>query len=285
MRAGIWSVVGGLLVVSILAAQAPNLRSQERSKTGDTPSDDSKGGQEQPAREFPPRGAPPGAKGGGFRGSDRQPFPTQPQRGFVPSPREPSSTPPMRTTEPTERPGLGLPRNLAPLPEAAAAGKSLMLDVCFAETEDAQSQPSASDLLEMERNGKLKSNARVRLLLLENQPAFAQFGELANKVSGRALMGQKTTPIYTTMNVGTMVQATGRIEDDGTILMQIYIEKSGLVASDEPPDTREPENLTRLLAQSTVRLKSGEPTVLTSGPTGGSDTKSRNWIVLSCKPM
>jgi hypothetical protein len=287
MRAGIWSVVGRLFLVSILAAQSPVAKSQERVKSGDTsPTDDeSRTGKDQPARELPRRDIPPGAQKGGFRGFSRESLPSQPQRGFVPANREPAAIGPARTTEPAERAGLGLPRNLAPLPPGTVAGKSLILDVCFAETADPLPQPSASDLLEMERNGKLKSNARVRLLLLENQPAFAQFGELASKVSGHTITNVKVIPIYSSMNVGTMVQATGRIEDDGAILMQVYVEKSGLVPSDEPPETRRPESITRVLAQSTVRLKSGEPTVLSGGPDSGSDSQSQCWIVLSCKPL
>lgn len=289
MRIGIGSVAVGLVIVSILAAQEPESKTQERTKSGETPrgEDEAKSGKGQERRVQPrvPPGTsrvPPGTQKSGFR------FPSGPpaaQRGFAPSELESAPSRATRTVDTAERPGLGLPRNLPALPEGRAAGKSLILDVCFAETKEAVPQPVASELLEMERNGKLKSSARVRLLLLENQPAFAQFGELASKVSGHAMTGQKTVPIYTTMSVGTMVQATGRIEEDGTVLMQIYVEKSGLVPSDEPLETRVPESVTRLLAQSTVRLKPGEPAVLSGGPTGGSDEKSQNWIVVSCKQM
>jgi hypothetical protein len=174
---------------------------------------------------------------------------------------------------------------MAPLNEAAANGKSLLLDVCLAKTKEALEQPAATDILAMQRDGTLASKANVRLLLLENLPAFTQFGELANKVSGVTATNTRLLPIYNAVNVGTIVQATGRLADDGTILLQIYIEKSELEPTVEPPETRKPENITRLLAQSTVRLKPGEPVVLSSGPAGASDAKSQNWIVVSCRVL
>jgi hypothetical protein len=180
---------------------------------------------------------------------------------------------------------LGLPRSFAPLPESGAAGKTLLLDVLFAETFRPLESPTAADLLEQERAGKLKSNARVRLLLVENQPGFTQFGELATRVSGRVVAGPSVLPSYSSMNVGTMVQATGRMEADGTILVQIYIEKTALVPSDLPPEQREPESITRLLTQTTVRLAAGEPSVLSAGPANGAEGAGQMWVVVACKPQ
>lgn len=172
-----------------------------------------------------------------------------------------------------------------PLPEGAAAGKMLLLDVCFAQTADNLTQPSAEVLLAMEREGKLKSNSRVRLTLLENQTAFSQFGELATKVVGRTNTGLTITPIWNSVSVGTLVQATGKVADDGNILLRIYVEKSEIEATDEPLETRDPEDISRLNIQSTVRLKPGEPMVLSSGPAEGSDAKLQTWIVLSCRAL
>lgn len=174
---------------------------------------------------------------------------------------------------------------MEPLPDDAAKGKMLLLDVCFAQTADNLTQPSAEELLAMEREGKLKSNSRVRLMLLENQTAFAQFGEMANKVIGHTNTGLKITPIWNSANVGTLVQANGKVADDGNIALRIYVEKSELEASDEPPETRKPEDISRLNIQSTVRLKPGEPMVLSSGPADGSGATSQNWIVLSCRAL
>jgi hypothetical protein len=158
----------------------------------------------------------------------------------------------------------------------------LMLDVLIAETAEPLTQPTAAELLALARTGKLKSNARLRLLSLENVPAFTQFGEAANRVSGRTVTGLAMTPIFTTVNVGTVVQATSRLEPDGTALVQLYVEKTALAKSSDPPEVREPEAISRMLAQSTLRVKPGEPVVLSAGPSNGSDAASQTWVVLTC---
>jgi hypothetical protein len=157
----------------------------------------------------------------------------------------------------------------------------LMLDVLIAETAEPQQQPTAAELLELARTGKLKSNARIRLLSLENVPSYTQFGEMAAKVNGRATTGLGVTPIYTTVSVGTLVQATSRLEPDGRAMIQLQVERSAITKSNDPPELREPEGITRMLAQSTLRAKPGEPVVLSAGPTGGSDAASQTWVVLT----
>ncbi len=280
MRAGIFSVLMAVAAVSLLAAQVPDSGSDEPSKTGKAAADDTQGTKAQPARGFSQRGGPPQIDRGGFRGGPPG-FQPGASRGFVPAP--PTTT--TRTQEFTERPGMGQPRSLAPLPKGAGSGKSLLLDACFAQTAEAAAQPSAAELLAMEREGKLASSSRVWLLLVEDLPGFTQFGALTNKVSGVTATNTRVLPIYTTVNVGTMVQAIGRVEDDGTIVLQVSIEKSELVSSTEPPETRKPEDITRLVAQTTVRLKDGEPVVLSSGPVAGGEAKTQNWIVVSCRAL
>jgi hypothetical protein len=161
----------------------------------------------------------------------------------------------------------------------------LMLDVFIAETVDPLTSPTATELLDLERKGKLKSNSRIRLMSLENLPAFTQFGVLANKVSGRAATSRDVLPIYTSVNVGTVVQATSRLDADGMALIQIYVEQSALEKSDTPPERREPEGITRMLFQTTVRVKPGEPQVLTAGPSYGSESASQQWTVLTVTPL
>jgi hypothetical protein len=294
MRMAIMSLLLALAAVALLAAQAPNSSSEEQAKAGkasaadDAKGTDTKSDKAEPARGFPRSGeAPLGARGrevpsgarGGFRGSPPG-FQPGSRGGFIPPP--PTTT---RNTEPAERPGLRLPQAMTPLPEGAASAKLLLVDVCFAQTTDVLTQPAAAELLAMERDGKLKSNSRVRLLLLENLTAFAQFGELANRVVGHTTTPVRVMPIYNSVNVGLIVQCTGKVADDGTILLQVYVEKSELEASDAPAETRQPEDIARLLVQSTVRLKPGEPVVVSSGPGSNSDAPSQNWIVLSCQAL
>ena len=204
--------------------------------------------------------------------------------------QDPQSVPAPGATAQTERAPAGLPqagalpRNFPPLPEAGT-GKMLMLEVLIAETVDPLTNPTAAELLDLERKGKLKSNSRIRLLSLENLPAFTQFGVLASKVSGHAATSRDVVPIYTSVNVGTIVQATTRLDPDGTALIQIYVEQSALQKSDMPPERREPEGITRMLFQTSVRAKPGEPLVLTAGPSYGSESSSQQWAVLTLTPL
>lgn len=283
MRSAITCFLLAIFTASLLAAQATNPSSDDPSKAAKSPpADDGKQAQPPAANSRPQRGDAPPQRGAdrGFRGPGNTIIaPPGARGGFVPPP--PTTT--SRTVEPADRPGLGLPRTMPPLPPGTAAGKSLLLDVCLAQTATALDQPSPAEIFQLERDGKLASTARVRLLFLENIPSFAQFGELANKVSGSTATNTRVLPIYSAVNVGTMVQATGRVDDDGTILLQVYIEKSALAPSSEPPDIRAPESITRMLTQSTVRLKPGEPAVLSGGP--ATSAKSQDWIVITCRTL
>jgi hypothetical protein len=257
MRYAVLGLFCGLALFSSLAAQAP------AQPPGNAP----------PPGSFQPQGAR-GSRGapGGF-GAQRIP-----PSGITTQPERPSS-------QLLDRADVGLPREFAPLPESASAGRMLMLDVLVAEMEKTLTQPTAADILEMEKNGKLVGKTHIRLLSLENQPSFAQFGELASKVSGRATTGLSVVPIYNSVNVGTIVQATSRIEADGTALIQVYVQKSALVRSPDPPELREPEGITRISGQSTVRAKAGEPVLLSAGPSNGTDAAAQTWIVLSYSPL
>jgi hypothetical protein len=158
------------------------------------------------------------------------------------------------------------------------------LDVLFAELAEPLTEPKAADILELDRKGKLKGNARVQLAALESLPAFASYSEMANRVIGRTATGLSVMPIYNSVNVGTIVQATTRLQSDGTALVQIYVEKSALdrTNSQQPPELREPEGTIRFSAQSTVRVKLGEPVVLTTGPSNGASATSQSWILVTC---
>src|SRR5262245_6711440 len=265
---GVLGLVGGLMVVSILAAQVPAPNPAEVPP----PQAGSRGG-------F--RGAPPSGDASGQG-------PTTPARGrgaapFFGGSAPSAATAPQRSTpDLSAQGGAGLLRPFAALPDSSAVGKPIMLEVLIAETAEPLTQPTASDVLDLERKGKLKGNARVRLLSLENLPAFAQFGELASRVQGRTITQFGATAQYSSVNVGTIVQATSRLEADGTVLIQIHVAKSTIAPSLVPPEQREPENITSLTAQSTVRVKPGEPAILSAGPSYGPDASSRTWVVLVC---
>jgi hypothetical protein len=267
MKYGLLSLLGGVVLVSVLMAQAPTPPDPPRPEGGKAPAE---------AQKAPPGDRfVPGGPGFGARGRAGGP-------AIVPT--GPASA--RSTVQSADRgsagltPGLAGPRNFPPLPEAGTAGKMLMLDVLIAETAEPLKQPTAAELLDLARTGKLKSNSRIRLLSLENVPAFTNFAEMAPRVQGRTATGLTVTPIYSDINVGTLVHATTRLEPDGTALIQLNVEKSAIVRNSDPPELREPESISRMLVQSTLRVKLGEPVVLSAGPTNGSDAASQTWVVL-----
>jgi len=272
MKSGLISLLGGLVLVSYLAAQVPAPADPPRTEGGQVPAE---------AKKTPlsPNSGRPGFQTTPPAGSRGVPFGARSQS--VPAPGSTAQT----ERAPAGLPQAGaLPRNFPPLPEAGA-GKMLMLEVLIAETAEPLTSPTAAELLDLERKGKLKSSSRIRLLSLDNLPAFTQFGVLASKVSGHTATSRDVLPIYTSVNVGTVVQATTRLDPDGTALIQLYVEQSALQKSETPPERREPEGITRMLFQTSVRAKPGEPLVLTAGPSYGSESSSQQWAVLTVTPL
>src|SRR5262245_20878491 len=154
MKYGLWSLLSGVVLVSILVAQVPTPTEPSRTE-----------GAQPPAKAQTPAGdrGTPFRPGFGTRGAPQ-----------LPPGSERSTVPPDRGSVGLN-PGLAAPANFRPLPEPGAPGKMLMRDILFPQTAETLSQPTAAVLLDLARTGKLKGNARIRLLTLENVPSFTQF--------------------------------------------------------------------------------------------------------------
>jgi hypothetical protein len=172
---------------------------------------------------------------------------------------------------------------LGSLPEPGAAGKLLTLEVLIADVAASSEKPNAAQLLELAKAGQLGDAVRLRLSSLENLPGFVQVGETVARIQGRAATGLSVTPIYSDVNVGTSVQATSRIGDDGQALVQLYVERSGIAKPTGPDaasvDPLEPKSIFRTITQTTVRAKLGEPLLISTGPSS-TTTSVQTWIVL-----
>jgi type II/III secretion system protein len=253
MRSSLIGSLGGVILVGLAVAQAPS--TQPPSTTQPTPTT-------QPPRPTP--GTP-------FRG-----------RGFQPTPPDASGR--GGTTIPSRPDAPPLPvRNFPPLPESSAVGKLVMLEILLADVAGSFENPTAAKILEMEHEGRLSGTSKIRLTSLENQLAFAQFSEMAPRVAGRTNTGLTVTPIYNTVNVGTIVQATTRMESDGAALVQIYVEKSAMEKAPNQ-DVGEPQPISRVTAQSTVRVPPGEPVLISTGPSA-TPAANQTWIVLSFRVL
>jgi len=257
MRCSMIGLLGGIILVGLAVAQAP------------TP---------QPTTPQPPSPTP----GGGFRG--RGGFqPTAPDA----SGRGGTTVRPEAATRAAPSPLDGpLLRSFPPLPESSAVGKLVLLEILIADVTGSFENPTAAKILEMENEGRLSGTSRIRLTALENQPAFAQFGERAPRVIGRTTTGLATMPIYNDVNVGTIVQATTRMESDGAALVQLYLSKSALgkAAADAGANPLELQPISTVTAQSTVRVAPGEPVLISTGPSA-TPAANQTWIVLSFRVL
>jgi len=214
---------------------------------------------------------------------------TIPSRGRGSSFAQPPTTvrPPDSTARqegspsPADSFSLGTPRpSLGPLPAPGTAGKLVTLEVLIADVPGKLDQPTASQILDLEKAGKLSGSDRLRLTTLENVPAFVQASERAPRIVGRTNTGLTVTPIYNDVNVGTIVQATSRLDEDGSALVQLYIQRSGILKnSDISADPLDPKGIALMTTQTTIRIQPGKPLLISTGPStmmGGSQT----WIVL-----
>jgi len=174
-----------------------------------------------------------------------------------------------------------IPANV-PLP--TKIGKSLSFDVLVAARAEPVEGATAGKILELEKAGKLDYVNRLQLATLEEMPAFVQFGELKARMSGRTATNVSVLPIYNDINLGSVLQVTGRVAEDGSILAQIHFEQSFLDGGEEgafnPQDQSPPKAIARQLTQTTVRLKPGEPLMIGGHQAGVGEEASQSWIVV-----
>ena len=181
--------------------------------------------------------------------------------------------------------------------DPAEAGKFITLDVVIADLPEAGgAAPTPAAILEMEKAKKLTSCMRLKLTALENMQSMVQFGEQAALVSGRSQRGGEragfgpgglqSAAVYRTADVGTIVQATARVEADGGLVVQLNVERSRVAAAPAEgegaaanPDV--PQGTTRVSFQSTVRAKSGEPVIVGGRQYASGKEATQTWIVLT----
>ena len=96
-------------------------------------------------------------------------------------------------------------------------------------------------------------------------------------------------PNYQDVTVGTTAQAISRVHEDGAVIAQLTIERSSVAvvaaaavregAADQP--TIEPPPAVQTLAtQTTIRLKPGQPLVISGGQPSSKES-GQTWIVVT----
>jgi hypothetical protein len=228
-----------------------------------------------PTRTVPPppiRGAAPGARG-----------------GFIPAGAggfgQPASSSAAEPAASSSRGGLTSRPIPASRPLPTTIGKTLTFDVLIAGRFQAVDSPTAEKILELEKAGKLDYANRLQITTLEDLPAYVQFGAKTSRVVGRTNTGLSVMPIYNDVNLGSILQVTGRVTDDGTIVAQVFVEQMFLAGGEEiafdPQANLPPKAVEQQFAQSTVRLKPGEPQTIGGHQAAVGHDSSQTWIVVT----
>jgi type II secretory pathway component HofQ len=161
----------------------------------------------------------------------------------------------------------------------------------------AAGEMTPAELAELEKAGKLDWATRLRLVAVENDRTSVQIGERAPVVVGRVArggagaFGEAGGQSMTTMvNVGATIEAIARVLDDGSIAVNLSVEKSWLEpapaaadAADSPPALSPPptQRTGTLNSKSTVRVQPGEPTLVLAQSSSAGTGRSQTWIVLT----
>lgn len=174
--------------------------------------------------------------------------------------------------------------------DLSMSGKLVTLDLLIATPAEPLSAPTAAKIIELEQAAKLQSAVRLQLSALENQSAHLQFGNLVARVTGRTMAPSRaqSVPTYTDINVGTTARAISRVHENGSVITQLTIERSGLASqptpatADDKPNFDPPPAVFTITLQTTVSLKPGQPLIISGGqPTTKESTQT--WIVVTAK--
>ncbi len=182
--------------------------------------------------------------------------------------------------------------------------------------------PSAANIIDLDKQGKLDRTVRIRMATVEHQPATVQVGERVPVAISRASVGRgrggfggavreparepardappRDTPprdapaddsaftySYQMMNVGTLVSATPRVDDRGSVILELKAEQSRLADvpqrdGDIPGEAwAQRQRTISLTTQSTLRLTPGEPALVESFQTSGDNKSSGEFIVVT----
>jgi general secretion pathway protein D len=122
----------------------------------------------------------------------------------------------------------------------------------------------------LEQSSRSQIISRPQVQTLDNLPAFVQVGALVPRIAGITATQTAVIPNVQDINVGLILQVTPRTSPDGTIIMQVYAEKSsvGPLSTAIPvgvSSTGQPilsPQIPRTLAQTTVSARSGQTVVL-----------------------
>jgi type II secretory pathway component GspD/PulD (secretin) len=159
-----------------------------------------------------------------------------------------------------------------------------------------EGEVTASKVLELASQGKADAAARITTTVLENTPAVVTFSETVPVSTGRqefaggGFGGEGGRPrfsnTYSMQNHGTTIQTTARIEQDGTIVLELQAERSRLVSIRPAGEEAGAANIaatktTQARVNTTTRVASGKPAIVGSQAAGVGKEAIHTYFVLT----
>jgi hypothetical protein len=152
--------------------------------------------------------------------------------------------------------------------------------------------PTAAELVKRYEAGELDRVVRVQLSNVAETLAYTQLGESVPQATARAGRGgfdargeAGVTYSYTYQDIGTLVRANTRVEDAGTVLVDLQFERSSMAPhlqpSDESDDLIGRQKTVRRARQSTLRLKPGEPAIAEAWQSRSGDQTTGQFLVVT----
>ena len=158
--------------------------------------------------------------------------------------------------------------------------------------------PSAAEFVKLHQAGELDRVVRVQLASTAGSSAHAQLGESVPVATARTNRGfggrgglegdAATAYSYSFQDIGMLVMATSRVEETGTVLVDLHFERSNLAMHDRPSDDAADELIgrqktVRLSSQSSLRLKAGEPAIAKSWQSTAGGQTSGQFLIVSAQ--
>lgn len=189
--------------------------------------------------------------------------------------------------------------------EPPAAGKVVQLEIVLAtasvpsEGAAAGERPAGPAMLEQidawSKAGKLTHLTRIKVHTLEQSAAEFQFSEVVPLITGRTVFPggrggnpmMQQQPTFSREEAGTLISATSRVEEAGTILVELKVEQSrfepqpGQPQAEGEKDFPLPPSKKVQTGRTTVRLKDGVPEVVGGFTSATGDGTTQSVVVLS----
>jgi len=181
------------------------------------------------------------------------------------------------------------------------AGQVVSLDVLLADVSGAavgDGEMTAAKVLDLEKQGKLDAATRIKLAVIENSQGMVNFSEAAPVATARQDFGggfgggggggggRGASTAFSLQNYGTMVQVTARVEQDGSIVLNLQVERSRLVANRPAGEEAGAAAIaatktTQARVHTTARLASNKPTIVGSQQAGVGREAVHTCVVLT----